>query len=214
MLKKTDVRKRADGFPCHLTRLQVQGPCSAPVAAVKGKPEKLHPTELLLGTAERSIWDTLGLLWGPEHLWCSTAEQLCVISTFQDLVPSGTNKVTSLHLGKKEAALVFFLPFNLPSFFFCSPRHPATPTSPPFGIIDICCKCEGSWGRISDVKGVTTCGLCAIRRGMVETKSLVSLVQIICPMAFGSKLELHCPPVSSDDEGFVWDWEGFAQESL
>lgn len=129
MLKKTDVRKRADGFPCHLTRLQVQGPCSAPVAAVKGKPEKLHPTELLLGTAERSIWDTLGLLWGPEHLWCSTAEQLCVISTFQDLVPSGTNKVTSLHLGKKRLPLSFFFHsiFLLFLLFPMPPRHPHLP---------------------------------------------------------------------------------------
>lgn len=103
MLKKAEgrVRKGRDLFPVHLL---IGTGCRWKA-----------PAELLLGELKKSILDVLSLLLGfdPGGLstckWWWPAERLWVVSTFQDLVPSSTNRCTSLHLGKKSICWFLFI---------------------------------------------------------------------------------------------------------
>lgn len=122
MLKKAEgrVRKGRDLFPVHLL---IGTGCRWKA-----------PAELWLGALKKSISDVLSLLLGSDPgglstcKWWWPAERLWVVSTFQDLVPSSTNRCTSLHLGKKSICWFLFI-YLLP-----------------FGIKYIWCKC-GGWGR-------------------------------------------------------------------
>jgi len=97
--------------------------------AVWKKFAELYVAEPLLGAFGKINSDALGLLLSPAqgdlstYKWHRTPERLRVISTFQDLVPSSTDKATSLHLGN-ICCLFFFKRF----FFYFPPFSSLLPS--------------------------------------------------------------------------------------